>query len=132
MVHSLLNVKTAVDYIPFQELELRQMLADMVRTPDKYHDHVRRYSTSLVTSFTFGWRSLAFDHPDVKQIYEVRKNLPFAAVVIQRNRPIRECVGLRRICSCFKYFCLHDGLLSSPSKATRLVEPDNEERKAVA
>jgi cytochrome P450 len=73
MVHSLLNVKTAVDYIPFQELELRQMLADMVRTPEKYHDHVRRYSTSLVTSFTFGWRSLEFEHPDVKQIYEVRQ-----------------------------------------------------------
>lgn len=77
MVHSLLNVKTAVDYIPFQELELRQMLADMVRAPNKYHDHVRRYSTSLVTSFTFGWRSLAFSHPDVRQIYEVRASTVF-------------------------------------------------------
>lgn len=71
MLHNLLNVKSAVDYIPFQELELRQMLADMVRKPDRYHDHVRRYSTSLVTSFTFGWRSLAFGDPEVKQIYEV-------------------------------------------------------------
>lgn len=83
MVHNLLNVKTAVDYIPFQELELRQMLADMVRKPEKYHDHVRRYSTSLVTSFTFGWRSLDFDHPDVKQIYEVGES----AVVFNRLQP---------------------------------------------
>ncbi|OQD75807.1 hypothetical protein PENDEC_c006G01681 [Penicillium decumbens] len=70
MIHNLLNIKTAVEYIPFQELELRQMLADMVKKPNAYHDHVRRYSTSLVTSFTFGWRSLAFNDPDVKAIYE--------------------------------------------------------------
>lgn len=71
MIHNLLNIKTAVEYIPYQELELRQMLADMVKKPSRYHDHVRRYSTSLVTSMTFGWRSLAFNDPDVKQIYEV-------------------------------------------------------------
>jgi len=71
MIHHLLNIKTAVEYIPFQELELCQMLADMVQRPHTYHDHVRRYSTSLVTSITFGWRSLAFHDPDVKQIYEV-------------------------------------------------------------
>ncbi|KAL1999237.1 hypothetical protein VTN02DRAFT_4837 [Thermoascus thermophilus] len=70
MIHNLLNIKTAVNYIPFQELELRQMLADMVKRPNKYHDHVRRYSTSLVTSITFGWRSLAFNDPEVRQIYE--------------------------------------------------------------
>jgi cytochrome P450 len=72
MIHNLLNIKTAVNYIPFQELELRQMLADMVKRPNKYHDHVGRYSTSLVTSITFGWRSLAFSDPEVKQIYDVR------------------------------------------------------------
>lgn len=71
MIHNLLNIKTAVNYIPFQELELRQMLADMAERPDRCHDHVRRYSTSLVTSIIFGWRSLAFDDSEVKQIYEV-------------------------------------------------------------
>jgi cytochrome P450 len=70
MIHNLLNIKTAVQYIPYQELELRQMLADMVRKPEAYHDHVRRYSTSLITSLAFGWRSLAFHDPDVKAIYE--------------------------------------------------------------
>ncbi|KAK4941895.1 hypothetical protein LTR10_018225 [Elasticomyces elasticus] len=70
MIHNLLNIKTAVEYIPYQELELRQMLFDMVKRPDKYHDHVRRYSTSLVTSIAFGWRSLAYNDQDVRQIYE--------------------------------------------------------------
>lgn len=88
MLHNLLNVRTAVDYIPFQELELRQMLADMIKRPDRYHDHVRRYSTSLVTSFTFGWRSLAFGDPEVKQIYEVRVYPPFR----ESDFAIRSCV----------------------------------------
>ncbi|KAJ9144501.1 putative Cytochrome P450 oxidoreductase [Pleurostoma richardsiae] len=70
MIHNLLNIKTAVEYIPYQELELRNMLADMVKKPNAYHDHVRRYSTSLITSIAFGWRSLAFNDPDVKAIYE--------------------------------------------------------------
>lgn len=70
MIHSLLNIETAVQYIPYQELELRQMLADMVRKPNAYQDHVRRYSTSLITSIAFGWRSLAFNDPDVKAIYD--------------------------------------------------------------
>jgi len=70
MIHNLLNIKTAVEYIPFQELELRQMIFDMARKPDAYHDHVRRYSTSLTTSIAFGWRSVAFHDPDVKAIYD--------------------------------------------------------------
>lgn len=72
MIHNLLNAKTAVKYIPFQELELKQMLSDMIDEPARFHNHVRRYSTSLVTSMVFGWRSTSFDEPAVKQIYEVR------------------------------------------------------------
>jgi cytochrome P450 len=71
MIHNLLNVKKAVDYVPYQELELKQMLSDMIDEPTGFHDHVRRYSTSLVTSFVFGWRSPSFHDPAVKQIYDV-------------------------------------------------------------
>lgn len=70
MIHSLLNAKKAVDYVPYQELELKQMLSDMIDRPSAFHDHVRRYSTSLVTSFVFGWRSPSFNDPAVKQIYD--------------------------------------------------------------
>ncbi|KAK5116824.1 hypothetical protein LTR85_009084 [Meristemomyces frigidus] len=65
MIHNLLNAKKAVDY-----LELKQMLSDFIDRPSAFHDHVRRYSTSLVTSFVFGWRSPSFNDPAVKQIYD--------------------------------------------------------------
>ena len=103
MIHHLLNIKTAVNYIPFQELELRQMLADLVKRPGKYHDHVRRYSTSLVTSITFGWRSLAFSNPEVKQIYEVRTD----TFLRMPKKKLMEftVVGIRTICCSISNFC---------------------------
>lgn len=70
MIHNLLNAKKAVDYVPYQELELKQMLSDMIDRPAAFHDHVRRYSTSLVTTFVFGWRSPSFYDLAVKQIYD--------------------------------------------------------------
>lgn len=70
MIHNLLNAKQAVNYVPYQELELKQMLNDMIDRPSRFHDHVRRYSTSLVTTFVFGWRSPSFSDPAVKQIYD--------------------------------------------------------------
>jgi hypothetical protein len=45
----------------------------MVSRLEKYDHHLRRNRTSLVTCITFGWRSLAFKNPDVKQIYEGSK-----------------------------------------------------------
>lgn len=54
MVHNLLNVTSAQSYVPYQDLESKQMLYDFLRTPDDFLHHVRRYSNSLTTSFTFG------------------------------------------------------------------------------
>lgn len=125
MIHNLLNIKTAVEYVPYQELELRQMLADMVRQPERYHDHVRRYSTSLVTSITFGWRSLAFNDPDVKQIYEVSHttmNTLFDANVLS---------GLRAVCFGISGLCFHVGLLSHSSKASRFPQPSPKASKGI-
>lgn len=81
MIHNLLNAKKAVDYVPYQELELKQMLSDMIDRPSAFHDHVRRYSTSLVTTFVFGWRSPSFHDPAVKQIYDGFEEFALASQV---------------------------------------------------
>ena len=118
MIHNLLNIKTAVEYIPYQELELRQMLADMIKYPKKYHDHVRRYSTSLVTSMTFGWRSLAFNDPDVKQTYEVCSVSAQLLVVL-----ILYAIGIRKICCGVASLCLDARLLPNFAESSRLYQP---------
>lgn len=43
MMHSLLNVQAARTYVPYQLLENKQMLNDLLDTPDNFKNHMRRY-----------------------------------------------------------------------------------------
>jgi cytochrome P450 len=43
MCHSLLNVQAARTYVPYQVLENKQMLNDLLDTPDDFVNHMRRY-----------------------------------------------------------------------------------------
>ena len=54
MIHSLLNISAARSYVPYQMLENKQMLYEILHEPEKVLDHVRRYTNSLTTSMTFG------------------------------------------------------------------------------
>jgi cytochrome P450 len=45
MIHSLLNVQAARTYVPYQDLENKQMLNDLLNTPDDFVNHMRRYRT---------------------------------------------------------------------------------------
>lgn len=45
MIHSLLNVQAARTYVPYQDLENKQMLNDLLDTPDDFVYHMRRYLT---------------------------------------------------------------------------------------
>lgn len=42
MCHSLLNVQAARTYVPYQVLENKQMLNDLLDTPDDFVNHMRR------------------------------------------------------------------------------------------
>jgi len=54
-IHNLLNVNAARSYLPYQMLENKQMLHDMLKQPDDFLEHVRRYSNSLTTSLVYGY-----------------------------------------------------------------------------
>jgi hypothetical protein len=43
MCHSLLNVQAARTYVPYQVLENKQMLSELLDTPDDFVNHMRRY-----------------------------------------------------------------------------------------
>ena len=43
MCHQLLNVQAARTYVPYQVLENKQMLNDLLDTPDDFVNHMRRY-----------------------------------------------------------------------------------------
>lgn len=70
LAHGLLNIVVARSYIPYQMIENKQMLFDLLHNPDDFLNHIRRYSNSLTMSMCYGMRSPTFDDPRVKQLYE--------------------------------------------------------------
>lgn len=46
LCHSLLNIQAAKRYVPYQVLENKQMLADLLDTPEDFVNHMRRYQQS--------------------------------------------------------------------------------------
>jgi cytochrome P450 len=64
---------TAVDGIlPIQEAESIQTLHHLLHSPERWFDHVRRYSTAVILASVFGLRGAHFDSPRVKALYDVQ------------------------------------------------------------
>ena len=72
MIHEILNVRAAASYVPYQDLESKQMLVDLIDSPHEYLNHLRRYTTSLTTQMIFGFRTPSNNDPKMLQLFEVR------------------------------------------------------------
>ncbi|KAJ5482591.1 hypothetical protein N7475_001403 [Penicillium sp. IBT 31633x] len=70
MVHNILNIKAARSYVPYQDLENKQMLCGLINQPEHFIDHIRRYTNSLTTQMVFGFRTTSNDDPKLKRLYE--------------------------------------------------------------
>ncbi|GKU16349.1 unnamed protein product [Fusarium langsethiae] len=70
LVHSLLNVTAARSYVPYQDLENKQMLYELVTRPDKFLQSIRRYSNALTTTMVFGRRSQVYQDPKLMQLFD--------------------------------------------------------------
>lgn len=72
IIHNILNIKAAVTYAPYQDLENKIMLKGFLDEPEKFLDHVRRYTFSLSTQLVFGYRCPDMNDPDLKELFVVR------------------------------------------------------------
>ncbi|KAK3392724.1 cytochrome P450 [Podospora didyma] len=70
MVHTLLNVSAAKSYVPYQVLENKQMLWEMVTEPERFLYSIRRYSNSLTTTMVYGWRTSTYEDDRMKQLFD--------------------------------------------------------------
>ena len=73
--HALLNSATAVKYEPVQDFESKQMMNDLLDTPERFYQHNRRYSASVIMLVTYGHRLPTWEDPLMKKIYTVLDNL---------------------------------------------------------
>ncbi|KAI0429247.1 putative cytochrome P450 [Xylaria sp. FL1042] len=71
IMHDLLNVRAAEAFEPYQALENQQMMYDILNDPNNFVQHVRRYSNSLMTTTTFGYRVPTCEDPHFNELFEV-------------------------------------------------------------
>lgn len=74
MVHNILNIKAAITYVPYQDLENKIFLANLLDTPNDLLYHLRRFTYSLSTQMIFGYRCTDNKDPNLLQLFEVREN----------------------------------------------------------
>ncbi|RCI12012.1 hypothetical protein L249_1078 [Ophiocordyceps polyrhachis-furcata BCC 54312] len=71
LAHGVLNVAVARSYVPYQDLENKAMLTGFLDQPQDFISHIRRYTTSLTTQMTFGYRTPTSDDPNLIEMFEV-------------------------------------------------------------
>ena len=71
MVHNILNIKAAKSYVPYQDLENKQMLLGLLEQPNSFVGHIRRYTNSLTTQMVFGFRTISINDPKLIQLFDV-------------------------------------------------------------
>lgn len=70
MVHNLLNANQAGKYVVYQNLENKQLLYGLMDSPDRFLQHIRRYSNALTTSMVFGWRTPTYEDENIQQLFD--------------------------------------------------------------
>ncbi|KAK3700221.1 hypothetical protein LTR37_016100 [Vermiconidia calcicola] len=68
-IHNILNIRAAVTYVPYQDLENKVMLQGFLDTPEEFLDHLRRYTFSLSTQIIFGYRAPDTKDQNLQQLF---------------------------------------------------------------
>ncbi|KAF7555079.1 hypothetical protein G7Z17_g2410 [Cylindrodendrum hubeiense] len=69
IMHQILSARAVDVFMPFQDLESKNLIWDYLETPDKWWVANGRYANSVIMSVVFGRRSL-LDDPDVVELFE--------------------------------------------------------------
>ncbi|KAL1896135.1 hypothetical protein Sste5346_004877 [Sporothrix stenoceras] len=69
IMHQILSARSLDVFLPFQELESRNLCWDYLEQPDRWWSANARYSNSVIMSVVFGRRSM-LDDPDVVELLE--------------------------------------------------------------
>ncbi|KAK1978635.1 cytochrome P450 [Colletotrichum cereale] len=67
--HQALHFGAAKGYIPYQDLESKQMLTGFLDQPHHFADHIRRFTNSLTTQMVFGFRTASIHDEKLKKLY---------------------------------------------------------------
>ncbi|ORY59540.1 cytochrome P450 [Pseudomassariella vexata] len=71
LAHRILNIAAARTYVPYQDLENKAMLLGFLESPGDFINHLRRYTASLTTQMTFGYRITSIYDPVFKEAFDL-------------------------------------------------------------
>ncbi|CAK7237197.1 hypothetical protein SEUCBS140593_009877 [Sporothrix eucalyptigena] len=69
IMHQILSARAQDIFMPFQDLESKNLIWDYLEDPDKWWAANARYANSVIMSVVFGRRS-ALDDPDIVELFE--------------------------------------------------------------
>ncbi|KAF6784298.1 cytochrome p450 [Colletotrichum sojae] len=67
--HQVLHINAAKGYVPYQDLESKQMLAGFLDEPHYFVQHLRRFTNSLTTQMVFGFRTASIHDEKLRKLY---------------------------------------------------------------
>lgn len=70
IMHSVLHINASKGYVPYQDLESKQMLSGILDEPNLFADHIRRFTNSLTTQMVFGFRTIDVHDENLKRLYD--------------------------------------------------------------
>lgn len=70
IMHSVLHINASKGYVPYQDLESKQMLCGILDQPNFFADHIRRFTNSLTTQMVFGFRTIDIHDENLKRLYD--------------------------------------------------------------
>ncbi|KAJ8078284.1 hypothetical protein PM082_000490 [Marasmius tenuissimus] len=108
--HAILTPQMSAKHIPIQYAEATQLLFDILRNPDSFYNHIRRYSNSVIMSVLYGKRCPQYETPETTAFFIAQHEwelllepgatppldlLPFLQKVPERwanwKRDVRQC-----------------------------------------
>lgn len=96
LARRILNISVARTYVPYQDLENKAMLLGFVESPGAFINHLRRYTASLTTQMTFGYRTVSMHDPRFKEAFNVCKSNVHASNMADPDTISRFLIGVRR------------------------------------
>ncbi|KAH9909671.1 cytochrome P450 [Xylariomycetidae sp. FL2044] len=85
VTYSALNSTASKTYVPYQELESTQLLFNLLDDPSSFREHLQRFTMSVITQVTFGFRTPTSDHEYTRQVLDnlhATANLTTVAAVL--------------------------------------------------
>ncbi|KAK4150414.1 putative cytochrome P450 oxidoreductase [Chaetomidium leptoderma] len=126
IAHNFSPARLDKDHFKIQEAEATVLMNDLLETPDNFFDHIRRYTASVATCITHGFRAPTFDSFWGHGVYDVMDR---SSVVMEpgANPPVDEFPFLRYIPKQFAFWKRRAGEAGDTmdavwAKARRLVD----------